>query len=68
MCLTLQQGFIVEKFSFLKAAYQAGLRAFARQSSDLFPFFFSVKIMNLANSRMSVIQNQPLVIILLPWG
>lgn len=55
MCLTLQQGFIVEKFSFLKAAYQAGLRAFARQSSDffLFPFFFfSVKIMNLANSRM----------------
>lgn len=38
MCLTLQQGFIVEKFSFLKAAYLAGLRAFARQGSDLFTF------------------------------
>lgn len=34
MCFTLQQGFTVEKFSFLKAAYQAGPRAFARQSFD----------------------------------
>lgn len=29
-CLTLQPVFIVGKFGFLKAAYQTGLRAFAR--------------------------------------
>lgn len=71
MCLTLQQEFIVEKYSFLKAAYLAGLRAFARQSSDLFPFqffflyFFFSKNHEFGNSAMSVIQNQPLVISLL---
>lgn len=36
-CLTLQPVLTAGKFSFLKEAYQTGLRAFARESLDLFP-------------------------------
>lgn len=67
--LTLQPVFIVGKFSFLKASYQTGLRAFARYVLFLFVFFFSknpesfsIKILNLAYSLMLVTQNQPLII------